>query len=172
MRFLQLGHGCHCVCPVQISLNNLFRCKRLWHDVFSLLFQERRRVRNSPASRIVPERAFGLRALPEAGVGMQHPVPTCCPAGAELVSKNRWATNPGGTPEDAMGCPSPQLSRSSIQHLVSMRRRAQHMVAVDLSVPILAQADPVCGGTCDTVSCTRFWSTAGVCSPCRPSLIL
>lgn len=55
--------------------------------LFPLLL-ESWRAGNQPAPRIGPTRAkdvaFGLGALTEAKVGMQLPVPTCCPAGSRV----------------------------------------------------------------------------------------
>lgn len=78
---------------------------------------------NQPAPRTGPAHdkdiAFGLRALTEAKVGMQHPVPTCCPAGSRAdTEQGELSTNPGATPEDALGRLRPQSSGPSPLHAV------------------------------------------------------
>lgn len=91
----------------------------------SPLFLGRWRAGNQPAPRIDPAHAkdiaFGLGALTGAKVGMQHPVPTCCPAGSRAdTEQGELGTNPGDTPEDAFACLCPQSSGPSPLHAVSV----------------------------------------------------
>ncbi|KAM9534005.1 uncharacterized protein ACIB01_012878 [Guaruba guarouba] len=49
---------------------------------------------------------------------MQHPVPTCCPAGSRADTEEGEGTNPEATPEDALGCLCPRSSGPSPLHAV------------------------------------------------------